>query len=60
MSKGKDKRRQCDGCPAIKRVICVKIHGEQVNLCEKCRLTYSRIVREREAEKARRAQAALA
>lgn len=49
MSKGNQKRGQCDACPATKRVFLVKIQDGRMNLCENCRLAYSKIVREREA-----------
>lgn len=51
MSKGKQKRGQCDVCPATKRVIQVRVHGERLNLCEKCRLELSRIERQAQAKK---------
>jgi hypothetical protein len=50
MSKGKQKRGQCDVCPATKRVLGVRVHGERLNLCEACRLVLSRIERERAAK----------
>jgi hypothetical protein len=52
MSKGREKRGQCDVCPATKRVMSIRVHGQRVNMCEACRLAYSKIVREQAAKKA--------
>lgn len=50
MSKGNQKRGQCDTCPAVKRVIPERIKGAHLNLCESCRLTISRLEREAAAK----------
>lgn len=41
----------CDACAAIKRVVAVKIAHVHLNLCERCRLELSKIIREREKAK---------
>lgn len=51
MSKGREKRGRCDVCPATKRVMDVKVYGQRMRLCEMCRLSLSKIIRERESEK---------
>jgi hypothetical protein len=57
MSKGSQKRGQCDTCPATKRVFGVRVHGVRLDLCEACRRALSRIERDRAAEKARALEA---
>jgi hypothetical protein len=47
--RGVQRRRPCDICPSVKRVVSVVHNGKRLDLCEPCRLELSKLIRAKQA-----------